>query len=527
MKKSAFQLLTLFVAALVFNLVFWQEKVALNALLYDVLLMVLLAYSYPQAFKSKTNGWLLAAHIITMITLVMHNTLLSKIAFMATSAFWMAFVQYRHRSVFFASGSVLHNFYSAIPQVYKLSTQFPFRWGNQSKWLKRLPLLVIPILIMLVFSFLYRNANPVFNNWLNQFSIQVSRFFQHFFEQFSWERCLFWVAGLFLSAAWLLRTGKDYFSTKDLLATDVMQRKRFNMAQWKESHRYQLLQLFMGRFSTGAMALRNENTTGIISLLLLNLLLLIVNGIDIQYVWFGFVDNNTINLSEYVHEGAGMLIFSIILAMGVLLFFFRGNLNFYQRNKWLKMGAYAWLLQNTILVVSVFIRDYYYIQHWGLAYKRIGVLVFLAMVLVGLVTVLIKIQFRKTNYYLFRVNGWAAVVLLVSASCIHWDEAIAQYNLARKNTIPLDVRFLLSLSDKTLPLINQNMDILDRKGNELLEDEGLEMNRSVSTFRMQFEARKQAFEAKQEKLSWLSWNASDQFVRRYFSNTKLPSAAIK
>src|SRR4029078_3225426 len=128
------------------------------------------------------------------------------------------------------------------------------------------------------------------------------------------------------------------------------------------------------------------------------------NCVDITYVWFGFTYNNDINLSEYVHEGTGLLIFSILLAMVLLLFFFRGNLNFYKQNKWLRAGAYAWLLQNSILAVSVLFRDYYYIQHYGLAYKRIGVLIFLAMVLMGLITVFIKIQKRKTAYYLLRVN---------------------------------------------------------------------------------------------------------------------------
>ena len=162
----------------------------------------------------------------------------------------------------------------------------------------------------------------------------------------------------------------------------------------------------MGRFANGVMALRNENTTGIISLVLLNLLLLFINCIDMVYVWFGFQYKNAGNLADYVHEGTGMLIFSIVLAMVVLLFFFRGNLNFYKKNKWLRWGSYVWLLQNMVLVISVLLRDYYYILHDGLAYKRIGVLVFLVLVLFGLVTIFIKIRQIKTSYYLLRVNAW-------------------------------------------------------------------------------------------------------------------------
>ena len=104
-----------------------------------------------------------------------------------------------------------------------------------------------------------------------------------------------------------------------------------------------LLTLFMGRFANGIMALRNENTIGLISLVMLNILLLFINVIDIKYVWFGFTYTANVSLTKYVHEGAGLLIFSIVLAMLVLLFFFRGNLNFYKKNKWLRYLAYAWI----------------------------------------------------------------------------------------------------------------------------------------------------------------------------------------
>jgi hypothetical protein len=244
-------------------------------------------------------------------------------------------------------------------------------------------------------------------------------------------------------------------------------------------------------------------------------------------VWFGFKYNNDINLSEYVHEGTGLLIFSILLAMVLLLFFFRGNLNFYKQNKWLRLGSYAWLFQNAVLVVSVLLRDYYYIDHYGLAYKRIGVLIFLAMVLAGLVTIFIKIQQRKTAYYLLRVNAWIAIVILVVSSCIHWDETIARYNLARKNTITLDVKFLLTLSDKVLPLLEKNMDVLDRKNASEQNTEGEYLYRSNLTQRQVFENRKKEFSNTQKLYTWLSWNMADNYVKKQIIETMQTSSINK
>src|SRR6185437_2384871 len=98
--------------------------------------------------------------------------------------------------------------------------------------------------------------------------------------------------------------------------------------KWKESAWADLLTVITGKSSAGLLALKSELTMGSISLLLLNALLLLINIIDVKYVWLGFTFHKDANMAAYVHEGAWLLIFSIVLAMLLLLFFFRGNLNF-------------------------------------------------------------------------------------------------------------------------------------------------------------------------------------------------------
>ena len=73
-----------------------------------------------------------------------------------------------------------------------------------------------------------------------------------------------------------------------------------------------------------------------------------------------------------------------------------------------------WVVQNFILGISVFLRNYHYISFHGLAYKRIGVIVFLVLVLIGLVTLFVKLRERKSFFYLVRVNGWAAFAVLAA-----------------------------------------------------------------------------------------------------------------
>lgn len=512
MKQASVKILFVTAGALLFNIIFWQEKLAVNAVLFDAFVLWSLFYLYPSAFANPLIKWLLAAHLVTLVALVIQNTFLSKLAFCGTLLLVVAFSQYLHRSVWYAAASAFMNYLLVIPSLFSNVQLLKSKRLNLYGVKKFIRFLVIPIFLLLVFFVLYNFANTIFKSLVNDIGISFQHFFARFFTWFSWQRLLFLLLGLFITGGLLLKSRVQYFSDADIKMPNDLWRKKNNFVQWKQSSSFQLLSVLMGRFANGAMALRNENKTAVISLLLLNVLLICVNWVDIRYVWLGFTYNNSINLSEYVHEGTGLLIFSILLAMLLLLFFFRGNLNFYTQNRWSRLGAYAWLVQNGILVVSVLFRDYYYIEHYGLAYKRIGVLIFLIMVLTGLTTVFIKIQKRKTAYYLLRVNAWVAIIILIISSCIHWDEIIAKYNLARKDTIALDVKFLLTLSDKVLPLLEKNLDILDRTEPGKENTEGEYLYRSSLSQRQVFEKRIKEFSITQKAYSWLSWNFSDEYV---------------
>ncbi len=523
MKIASLKIILLTAGAVLFNIIFWKEKLAINALLFDAFILGSVFYLYPAAFTKPAMKWLLLAHVVALITLIVHNTVLSKLAFSVTLLLVVVFTQYLHRSVWYAAASAMGNYVLLIFSFAENIKQVKTTCFNFLGIRKILRFLIIPLLIAGVFFLLYSFSNAVFQNIVADIGIALQRFFSKFFDWFSWERFTFLLLGMFIVGGLILKSKYNNFSTKDYAQHNDLWRKKNDLNSWKKTAMFDILSVFMGRFANGVLALRNENTVGIISLVMLNVLLLLINTIDIVYVWFGFKYTVNINLKDYVHEGTGMLIFSIVLAMVVLLFFFRGNLNFYKKNKWLRYGAYGWIFQNALLAVSVLFRDYYYIQHMGLAYKRIGVLVFLSMVLMGLITVFIKIHQRKTGYYLWRVNGWFAIVLLVVCSCIHWDETMAKYNLAHKNTAPLDVKFLLSLSDKILPLVEKNQEILIEK-TDSVKGEGEYLYRLPLTLRQVFEERKKSFLDEQKKYTWLSWNGTDAYIKKYLAQSPVTSS---
>jgi hypothetical protein len=517
MKKERIKLLAVIAGALLFNLVFWQEKMALNTVLYDVFILIILFFLYPEARRVSTVRWLTLGHLLCLAMIVVNNTMLSKVAFTLTLALLAGFAEYIHRSVWFAGGSMLVNGLHVPVSLWRTART---QRGEADKKRNRkvLRFLVIPILLVVIFMMIYSSGNSIFSGYLSKISLAISNWFDNFFDVFSLQRIFFLLFGLYITGWIILKSSSTYFERKEKQEKDELVRKRRPVVKREEDVIYELFHGMLGKLGSGMMALKNMNTVGLISLVLLNVLLLIINTIDIIYIWFGFKYGADVDLYAIIHQGTDMLIISILLAMVVLMIFFKGNLNFYKENKWLKYAAYIWLIQNFILVVSVFLRDYHYININGLAYKRIGVLFYLALVLVGLASVFWKIYAKKTNYFLFRVNAWALIILLVGSTTINWDYFIASYNIKRHEKILMPVEYMVTLSNKALPVLDQNIEVLRdqiRKhklygyrydGGEYL----IEMLQREEYF----------FMRKQKDYTWLSYNMADAEVIKYFKDKK-------
>jgi hypothetical protein len=520
MNRNKIVFFYLLLAACLFNLLFWKEGLALNLVVFDMILLPGLFYLYPAALSKPLVMILLAAHLASSVILLVQHTAFSLLAYFIIQLLLFAYAEYQHRSAWYAGGSILLSgihfprTLAGLMHGRKSSGSTKF---SGSRWIR---FALVPLLLLAIFVLVYQQGNTVFAGWTLTAWERITWVFTHFLSFFSWDRFFFSLLGLFLTGTLLLRTASRFFEKREAARTDVLIRVRKNRRDVRDSIFFEITVGLMGKLARGCMALKNELTVGLISLVLLNGLLLVINVIDIRYVWFQFSFSQDTNLTRMIHQGTEVLILSILLAMGVLLFFFRGNLNFYSRNKMLKLGAYGWILQNLILVVSVFIRDYYYIKMEGLAYKRIGVLAFLLLVLVGLLTVLVKIQFKKTNYFLFRVNAWAFLLVMMAGSAVQWDALIARYNISHSDKVPLDIRFLISLSDEALPVLDQNLPLLQKREKELADPPvRLKESGGLANFLL---TRKRQFLLSHQDRSWLSWNLADQSVRSYVLRSQVP-----
>lgn len=169
-------------------------------------------------------------------------------------------------------------------------------------------------------------------------------------------------------------------------------------------------------------------------------------------------------MSAETHDRVNAVIMSIVMAILVILFYFKNGFNFDDKAKALKISAKIWIVLNGILVLSAMIKNSEYISGFGLTYKRLGVYAFLIMALVGLIFTFIKIQKKKTNAFLFNKMFWVSYGLILVCSYVNWGGIITLNNIQRKDfadnfhlvSINYNEKILLDYAEKTGNLEMEN-----------------------------------------------------------------------
>jgi len=419
--------LILLIAVLTYSFMFFEQIAGINFLLFNLLMVSLLLWKDKELIKNKSWCMIAAGSIVTAIFVFIHGNTLCFIANCISLLLLSAMSMSRNSSIFLG---LLYSIYSTIAAISFMVIDILERkkQKNESKknvfWQRTL-LITIGFVIILVLFFLYRESNPLFKDFTKNINLD--------FISFSWIR--FTLLGLILLYGFFYHRNFQAFYKYDTTVANTLSPE---IPENKEVNGFK-------KFLTTDVELK----TGIILLILLNLLIVFVNALDITYLWAGSGLPKNMNYSESVHQGVGTLIFSILIAISIILFFFRSELNFVKGNKTLKLFAILWVIQNAIMVISTIYRNYQYIDGFGLTYKRIGVYAYLFLAVLGLLSTFIKIASNKSNWYLFRFNGWTFYIVLMIASTFNWDRYITNYNLANAKT--LDTEYLLNLSDANIP----------------------------------------------------------------------------
>ncbi len=422
-------------SALLFTLLFFEQSLGLNVALYAVgtiLFMLIFNFNF---FKANLNKIVAAGYLLTSIFYFLYG---SPVAFvLALISFFMLIGLHTSsglRNILSSLPNSLYNYGVAISSFFG-SFRSRKRKKRSFSLSKQIRIIFLPLFIILLFVALYSMGSSFFSDIISNIGEYINRVFEYIAKYININAVGVAILGLFFGFVHSLGLIDSSILRGELRRKDVMERFR---------------KKYISKFRN--LDLKYEYKSAIFLFASLNLLLVLLLYVEMKNVWFGFEWEGEF-LKSMVHEGTYVLIFSILVSIAVTVYFFRRNLNFLKNNARLKQLATVWIGLNGLLIVSVFVRNAYYIQHFALAYRRIGVVIFLILCLVGLITIILKVHQQKTIFFLVRTNALAAYIVLVLTCAINWDVYIAKYNFAHQNSAFIHLPFMADLSDKALPYL--------------------------------------------------------------------------
>ena len=485
MKKTQFIVFAL-ATALIFTILFYKKSIGINLFLFEfILIPVMIFLSRPVKFNFFT-------------ILLLASTSLTAVFTMLTATSWVIFINFSCLFTlatalnFQGSKSFLHLGIETIVRSFLSQVRVFQPWqeddgGNRWSMRKLLYFVILPIIILLIFFFLYISSSSAFYN-------AFVPFFQ-FISKLNISLILFFILGIIVANVLIAKTNPTSIYQNDISSSDNLIRQR---------------KKYLYPFKKDGLSVQNK--AGIILLSLLNVLILVFNCVDITTIWFGFSWEGDM-LKEFVHQGTWVLVFSVIISAAIALYFFNGNLNFFSKNKPLKILTITWILQNLVMMFSVIIRNYWYINYFGLAYKRIAVIFFLILVAFGLLTIIWKIVRVKSSYFLLRVNGISLLLALVFSSFFNWDMLIAKYNFKHYDRVFIEYRFMAQLNDASLPFTVKSLDELQKIDEVQQKTMPFDTQQAYywdyTKYYEVIKTRENTFLQKQKYKSFLEWNLAD------------------
>jgi len=401
--------------ALTFSYLFYTKSFGLNTILLSIVVLVFLFAGH----KRRPIPWLYSIPYLFTAIMVFMDPTDFKIC-LHFMAFFVLIGKYIAPSVSLYLSWFIGVVNMIIASLVKLNDRIhqpkSTRKGLSKKKKDYIKGSIIAFLLLIIFALLYQKANPIFEGLIQQIDLT------------------------FISVPWLLFTLLGYilflhilnpYNPKELL--DLDQQRANELKHPEQPFTIPILE-----------KLKSEQTLGSIVLSSLNLLLILFLVTDIMYLWQIDPISNS-GYSKSVHQGVYALMFSIVCAILIILFLFRGQLNFYMGNGRLKKLTYLWIGLNIVLVSFTWFKNFQYIDALGFTYKRIGVFVYLLLTLSGLITVYIKVACLRGFIYLVRTNIAVVFGLLLLSASIPWDRTITWYNL--KHIEHPDIPYLLHLGD--------------------------------------------------------------------------------
>jgi hypothetical protein len=405
----------------IFIVLFYEENLGLNLGILGIVYALLLLFKTPARNKTRTFLLLFLCSILSSVAFAWYGDYISFWA-LFTSVFLLAFKsKNKDLKTIFVIPVFFVNFFTFICRAFKFEDWLPKR--NTSGILQKfISIVLIPAFFIIIFIAIYTSG---------------STHFAHFFSNLEfnfnfWELLFLACLGFFIAFnIWNFKVERLFYKQNHFLKNDFINAEKIQ----KPTFHF--------------LEINAERNSGIVSLLALNILL-IVFIFTFNYEQFLEIPKNADQLSIETHERVNAVILSIIMAIAVIIFYFKGHFNFDKKGKSLKILSKIWIFLNAILVISAMAKNLEYNDVLGLTYKTLGVYAFLILSLIGLIITFIKIQKQKTNAFLFNQMFWYFYGTILVCSFINWGGIITANNRKRTDFALNFHRIAISFSEKQL-----------------------------------------------------------------------------
>lgn len=412
----------IFVSTFLFVVLFYNQGIGINLSVFALALLGLSFVQKPELLQDRKALILALCVVLSCLSNAWLFTFTTFLAVVLSSFVFRYYTVEPELRLLIQAVVYCTNWFAFIVQMFQIDDWFQYNKSKQKNTFSKIfSYLILPFLILSVFFAIYLTSSDTLFGWYQRYELDI-------------DAVIILIALLGFYFSFVFWNTKIYEPFKTL--------NRSLQFHFTASQKENLKPTFE------FLEIGFEKRSGMITLVCLNIMLfffIIVFNIE----HFQTIPQHFSEYSSRIHEQINSLIGSIVLAMLVILFYFKGALNFIKNNKTLVLLSKLWLILNGILIFSAIIQNTIYIDALGLTYKRLGVYLFLILCGFGLFYSYQKIHFQKTNFYLVDKMSWILFYSLVVCSLFNWGNIITKYNLTKEN---VDFSYLLHLrgNEKTL-----------------------------------------------------------------------------
>lgn len=394
----------IFLTTAAFIVLFYNQNVGLNLGILALIFSLLTYFRTPNSKRNKQFYLFFILSIFSGFAFAWYGDFASFAALVSSQIFLGFRAREKRLNMLTLVPVIVVNSFTFICRVFSFERWLP-KTNTSNALQKVLAFVAIPMFFVLIFFCVYASGSSYFLNIFSGYELDLN----------IWQLFVITVLGFFISFNyWNFYVEKLIYRQNHLFKND------FKKAPENIMSTYSFFEV------------NSERMSGVISFICLNVMLIFFIA-TFNYEQFFKHTKIENTLSEETHERVGVVILSIVMAILVIMFYFKGTFNFDSKARFLKILAKIWIVLNLILVFSTLLKNAEYVSNFGLTYKRLGVFAFLILAVIGLVLTFVKISAKKKNIFLVNHMIWYFYGTVLVCSFVNWGSFLTRWNLDRKD----------------------------------------------------------------------------------------------